>query len=331
MRKLKAIILSFGLLSLVSVKGQDWHLSMYDAAPVYLNPAMTGVVEGEWRVHGQYRNQWNTVNFKAFNTALISFDAPVKNWGFGGQIVNYRAGIGNYNVLQGVASVGYTVPLNKNKTHLLSFGVQGGISQKSVEHQLHTFNNQYNAAAGGVFDTGLNNGESFNSQSFIIPELNAGILYYFAKQQSKINPFFGVSAFNLLTPTESWYDMDNKLPMRYYAHAGTRINILETFYLLPKVLVMYQEPFMEMTFACDAGFFLKGSEVYLLAGLTYRNMDAFIISLGAKKSNYIAKVSYDTNLSELRNASSYIGGFELSFTYMHQKKDKKTVKICPRL
>ena len=25
------------------------------------------------------------------------------------------------------------------------------------------------------------------------------------------------------------------------------------------------------------------------------------------------------------------GGFEISFTYMHQNKDKKTVKICPRL
>ncbi|MCB9223562.1 MAG: PorP/SprF family type IX secretion system membrane protein [Crocinitomicaceae bacterium] len=331
MQLIRKFILILCLSSSLIGRSQDWHLSMYDAAPVYLNPAMTGVVEGEWRVHAHYRNQWNSVNFKAYNTALISFDMPFKRWGFGGQIINYRAGIGNYNHLQGLASAAYTIPLNRKQTHLLSFGVQGGVSQKSVEYQLHTFNYQYNAAAGGIFDNGLPNGESFTSQSFIIPELNAGILYYYAKQQSKLNPFFGVSAFNLLTPTESWYDAQNKLPMRFYAHAGMRINILETFYLIPKVLYMYQEPFTEMTFACDAGLFLKGSEVYLLAGLTYRSLDAFIVSLGAKKSNYIAKVSYDTNLSKLSDASSYRGGFELSFTYMHQKKDKKTVKICPRL
>jgi type IX secretion system PorP/SprF family membrane protein len=331
MQKIRLFILSLLIVAAGNSKAQDWHLSMYDAAPVFLNPAMTGVVEGEWRVHAQYRNQWNSVNFKAFNTALLSFDMPYKRWGFGGQVVNHRAGIGNYNHLQGLASAAYTIPLNEKQTHLLSFGIQGGVSQKSVEHQLHTFNNQYNAAAGGIFDNGIANGESFNSQAFVIPELNAGVLYYYAKQQSFVNPFLGISSFNLLTPEESWYDAANKLPMRFYVHTGTRINIMETFYLIPKVLFMYQNPFTEVTIACDAGYFLKGSEVYLLGGLTFRNRDALILSVGAKKSNYIARVSYDTNLSQLKEASSYRGGFELSFTYMHQKKDKKTVKICPRL
>jgi type IX secretion system PorP/SprF family membrane protein len=330
-RRIRIIILSIGLLSLFNAKAQDWHLSMYDAAPVFLNPALTGVVEGEWRVHAQYRNQWNSVNFKAYNTALLSFDMPYKRWGFGGQILNARGGIGNYNHLQGVASAAYTVPLNRKQTHLLSFGVQGGVSQKSVEHQLHTFDNQYTTTNGGGFDNGIANGESFNGQSFIIPELNAGILYYYARQQSRLNPFIGVSAFNLLTPEESWYDVSNKLPMRYYAHVGTRINITETIYLIPKALYMMQEPFTELTYSVDAGFFLKSSELYILGGLTFRNRDAFIASIGAKKANYIAKVSYDVNLSQLASASSYRGGFELSFTYMHQKKDKKTVKICPRL
>ena len=232
----KILSISFALLALNFAKAQDWHLSMYDAAPMYLNPAMTGVVDGEWRVHAHYRNQWSSVNFKPYNTALVSFDMPVGKWGFGGQIINYRAGIGNYNALQGLASAAYTVPITRNKAHVLSIGIQGGATQKRVEYQLHTFNNQYTTTNGGGFDNGLPNGESFNGQAFVIPDLNAGILYYYAKQQSRINPFIGASVFNLLTPKESWYGATNKLPMRFYVHAGTRVNITETIYLIPKVL-----------------------------------------------------------------------------------------------
>lgn len=329
MKKILFVILLF--IGGFNAKAQDWHLSMYDAAPLYLNPAMTGVVDGEWRIHAQYRNQWSSVNFKPFTTGLLSFDMPVGKWGFGGQIVNYRAGIGNYNVLQGLGSAAFTVPVTKNRAHVISFGLQGGVSQKRVEYQLHTFDNQYTTLNGGGFDNGIASGESFSNQAFFIPELNAGFMYYYAKQQSRINPFFGVSAFNLLTPEESWYGVQNKLPMRYYAHAGCRVNLTETIYVLPKVLWMQQQTFNEITFAGDAGFFLKGSEVWILGGLIWRNKDAFIASIGAKKSNFIAKFSYDTNLSQLTAASNGRGGIELSFTYMHQKKDKKTVKICPQL
>ena len=98
-----------------TVKAQDFHLSMYDAAPMFLNPALTGVVDANFRVHAQYRNQWRSVAFKPYNTALISLDAPKGKWGFGGQIMNMRAGVGNYNVLQGLASVSYAVPLDKKK------------------------------------------------------------------------------------------------------------------------------------------------------------------------------------------------------------------------
>lgn len=330
--KLRVFNISLLLILLNSqVKAQDFHMSMYDAAPLFLNPAMTGVVEGNWRVHGQYRTQWKAVNFKPYQTALISFDAPVKRWGFGGQIINYRAGIGNYNVTQGLFSVGYTLPLDQRQAHQISFGVQGGLSQKSVEYQLLTFNNQYSTTDGGSFDNSLNSGEGFGGQSFFNPDVNAGILYYYAKQQSRINPFIGASVFNLLTPKESWYGTTNELPMRFYVHAGSRVNLTETLYIIPKALFMQQKLFSELTLAADIGYFLKKSELYLLGGLIFRARDAFALSIGARKANYIAKIAYDVNLSTLSGASTGRGGFEISFTYMHQNKDKKTVKICPRL
>lgn len=310
---------------------QDFHLSMYDAAPLFLNPAMTGIVDADWRVHGQYRTQWKAVNFKPYTTGLISFDKPYKNWGFGGQIANFRAGLGNYNVLQGLASVSYSVSLDKQKSHQLSFGLQGGISQKTVEYQLLTYDNQYVTTNGGGFDNTLSSGENFGSQSIFVPNLNAGILYYYAKEQTRINPFIGVSVFNLLTPDESYFGATNKLPMRFYTHLGTRINITEQLYVIPKVLLMQQQTFSELTFAGDVGYYLKGNDIYLLGGLVYRNKDAFSISLGAKMENITAKFAYDINSSSLYSASSGRGGFELSITYVFRKSDKQYVKICPRL
>ena len=245
--------------------------------------------------------------------------------------VNFRAGDGNFNVLQGSVSAAYTTAIDRNKSHNISFGIQGGLNQKSVEYQLLSWNNQYTSIGGGSFEETVNSEEAFQGQSLTTPVVNAGLLYFFAKQQSRLNPFIGVSAFNLTEPQETFFDKDNRLPMRFYGHVGTRVNITEQFYLIPKALFMQQEEFQELTFAVDAGYYLKGSDMYLIGGVVYRNEDALILSIGAKMDKFIAKVAYDVNVSTLSNVSSGRGGFEVSFTYMKQKRKPKTEKICPRL
>ncbi len=304
---------------------------MYDAGPLFLNPALTGVVDAQWRLHAQYRSQWRSVAYKPFQTALVSYDAPYKRWGFGGQIINMRAGIGNYNVFQAMFSAAYLASFDKNKYHNLSMGIQGGITQKSLEYKIFTFNDQYTTANGGGFNQSLSSNENFQQQSQMIEQVNAGLMYYYSRQQSRLNPFIGFSAFNITQPKETFFDMSNRLPMRYYAHAGLRINITEQFYVLPKMLVMMQNNAQEQTFAVDAGYFLSGSDLWLLGGGVYRSKDAAVLSVGARKSNYIAKLSYDVNVSTLAVASGGRGAFEISFTYMGLKKKAKEIKNCPRI
>lgn len=329
MKKYFLIILLFSFTQ--KAKSQDAHLSMYDAAPMFLNSGLTGVFSGDWRLHAQYRTQWKSVNFKPYTSALLSFDMPLGKWGIGVQVNNFRAGYGNFNVLQGLVSAAYNMPLDRRRIHNISFGIQAGAMQKSLEYQLLSFNNQYTINNGGEFDNSISSVETFGAQKMIVPVVNASVLYYFSKQQSKLNPFIGLSAFNLLNPKESFFNQDNRLPIRYYLHVGSRVNITELFYLLPKVLIMQQRKFSEQTYSVEAGYFLKGSETYLLAGLIYRNKDAMIATFGVKKENMIVKLAYDINLSSLSTVSSGKGGFELSFTYMHQKNKPKVEKICPRL
>ncbi len=329
----KKLLISYSILLLLtsSLKAQDFHLSMYDAGPLFLNPALTGIVDANFRVHAQYRNQWKSVAFKPYNTALLSLDAPKGKWGFGGQIINMRAGVGNYNVLQGMLSLSYAVPLDKNKYNNISFGIQAGATQKKIEAGLYTYDNQYNNTNGGYFDQSMSSGESFNRQSFVTEQVNAGFLYYNAKQQSRLNPFLGYSAFNLTSPKETYFATSNKLPIRHYIHGGLRINVTELFYVLPKVLVMMQKNASEQLYSIDIGYFLKEQEFYLLAGGNYRNKDAAVVYVGARKNNYIAKISYDANTSSLKDVSKYRGAFEISFTYMAKKSKAKVIRHCPRL
>ena len=329
-RSVKIFLAGCGIIA-GTANAQDFHLSMYDAGPLFLNPAMTGMVDAPWRVHAQYRNQWKTVAFKPFNTAVLSVDAPVGKWGFGGQLTEMRAGVGGYNVFQAVGSAAYNVALDRNRFNQLALGLQAGLTQKSIEYNIYTFDSQYTPTNGGYFDQGLANNENLGNQRFIIPQLNAGLLYYYAKQQCRLNPFFGYSVFNLMEPKETFFGFNNKLPMRHYAHTGARINVSELFYILPKALVMMQTNAIEQTYALDFGYYLKNDQVYLLGGITYRNRDAGIVYAGARWDKYIAKIGYDINTSSLKAASRSRGAIEVSFTYIAKKKKADVIRNCPRL
>ena len=87
----------------------DPHFSQYYANPLWLNPALTGVTDGEYRVNVNAKQQWSSLN-NGYLTAGASFDmAPAKNLAFGGFIINQRAGDVGYNQLNAMASGAYRI------------------------------------------------------------------------------------------------------------------------------------------------------------------------------------------------------------------------------
>jgi type IX secretion system PorP/SprF family membrane protein len=131
------------------IVAQDFQLSQYDAPPMFLNPAMTGMFDGHYRVHAHYRTQWAAVSSKPFTTAGVSFDMPVKKFGIGAQVMNFRAGAGRYNVTSALLSFGYDLVFDKDNNHHLALGMQVGVLQKSINVSSLTFGNQYNGFNGG--------------------------------------------------------------------------------------------------------------------------------------------------------------------------------------
>lgn len=324
----------FALLLLVVAKvgsAQDFHLSQYDAPPMFLNPAMTGMFDGKFRIHGHYRTQWMAVATKPYTTGGISFDMPIKKFGAGIQVFNYHAGAGGYNALSVLVSLGYDVVLDHSKNHHIALGVQGGIVNKGVDKSKLSFGNQYTTANDGGFDTGVDSKETFATENFTIHDINAGFLYYFAKENSRLNPFVGLSAFHLTQPKESFFADANKLPIRYYVHGGVKCNINAKIQLLPKFIYMKQINDQEMTATLLLHYFLKDSDTYLIFGPTYRSKDAAIIEGGIKKGNYTCRLSYDINTSKLKEVSDHRGGFEISLTYVARRAKPNPLANCPRL
>jgi len=329
----KFLLLLTGVTAAQFSTGQDFHLSQYDAAALNTSPALTGMFEGKHRFHMHYRTQWSAVATKPFTTALISYDTRLNNrWSLGIQALNYRAGAGAYNAAQILPSASYSIPLSKSKFHRLTLGVSAGGFHKTFDQNALTWGSQYEASAqGGGFNTGLSTGENFQNSSVLRPDFNAGALYFFAAPGARVNPFIGASAFHLSTPEESFLGSGNRLPMRYLIHAGARIGINERLSIVPKVFVQMQEQAQEITVSALAHYYLKGPDVFLIGGFTFRNADAAILDLGAKWGQWQARISYDFNISTLQVASNGRGATELSLTYILFEDITNPIPTCPRL
>ena len=98
-----AVLGSILLLAATQTWAQDPLLAQYFNAPVRLNPAMTGVFNGSYRVGVNYRDQWSSVvgGDNAFRTYAVGADMNtfvMKNdfAGLGIYALRDQAGSGKY-------------------------------------------------------------------------------------------------------------------------------------------------------------------------------------------------------------------------------------------
>src|SRR5215475_13867687 len=129
--------------------GQDPNFSQFFASPLTLNPALTGKFDGVYRVAGNYRNQWPTIN-NAFRTYTASFDVGIlKNRipefdQFGIGFLGFADDAGN-GVLKNNAfavSMAYHKALDEDGFHQLGVGFQGGYVGKRLDVTKVTFEDQ---------------------------------------------------------------------------------------------------------------------------------------------------------------------------------------------
>jgi len=116
-----------------TVAQTDPHFTQQYTFPMYVNPALAGSSDGDYRVSGIFRNQWSSIS-NPYRTIGLSFDARTnKNVALGVNALNQSAGDGGFNYFTTSFSFAYTgVKFGNNLSQHIVMAIQGGLINRRV-------------------------------------------------------------------------------------------------------------------------------------------------------------------------------------------------------
>mgnify|MGYP000851792909 FL=1 len=319
------------------VNSQDLHFSQYFNAPLLVNPANTGFnPDYDFRLGGNYRNQWASVSNFPYKTMSVWGDAQLFNnkfensWiGVGGAFLKDEAGSGNLTSTRAYASIAYHQLLGLKS--LLSGGFNLGFTQKRVDINKLYFNSQWN---GKFFFFIFPSGEPFASNTVNYFSLQAGINYsYFASDNVYLNT--GISISNINRPSESFFatkTANNQVDSRYTFFANASIKLQDLWILNPNIYYSTIGSTNEVVLGLMAQRDLsaeRNGSIQLLAGAYYRNNDALIPMIGFDVMNLKITFNYDATTSVLKNYNQTRGAYEVSIVKSGLYKSRDKNIKCP--
>lgn len=339
MRKLNLIIL-YSLL-LTAAKAQDPNFSQFFVSPLTLNPALTGKFNGDFRIAGNYRDQWPSIS-KAFITSTVSFDLPIlrasiselDTWGVGVLAMTDKTanGILSTNLIS--ITTAYHKGLDEDGLHQLGVGFQATYNTKRLDGTKLNFEDELDQFGGWTIPSG----EPINDRMLNLDyfDVSAGVLYN-GSTDGYNNFYLGASAYHLNKPRESFTgDIFYTLSQRYTVHAGGAIPIgdaTRTVYL--SSLYSHQAGANNIVLGGAMGFALNDepdnpSNFFAGVWTRFNNVnDAIIPYLGLEFNGFRLGASYDVNISSLKTASQSRGGLEISLIFIKRPPGSRGIP-CPR-
>jgi len=329
------ILIGFIICIVSRNSGQDVHFSMYDFAPLSLNPAETGYFQGDWRGVVNFREQWKSLG-DPFQSLAASYDQNLYflpgNFSAGFLFVNDRSGNVGLNHNRFLLSLGYN---KEGSIWDYSGGLQLGLIVKSFGLDGTTFPEQYNNSIG-AFDSSLPLSEQNlgNQTSYFDVNVGGLVVRKFASARIKL----GVSAHHLNSPDVSFFDNKNNLAPRTNVYTQIDKDLANSLFIRPMVLISLHNKAQQMLLGGDVGIYTPNSEFVdeLWIGVDVRdgfdrNGDAFIASMGFVVSDFRVGLGYDVNYSSLQDQTNNRGAIELSLVYTSPSTAIKKITIpCDR-
>jgi type IX secretion system PorP/SprF family membrane protein len=341
----KRLVILFFILQSFGLWAQDQHFTQYYAAPMFLNPAMTGNFDGRYRFSAIYRTQWASITDQPFRTSAAMFDLrmPLQEkaarqsfLGVGFDFYSDKLGSSAFSTSSlGIAGA-YHKSLDIHNQNFITAAARLGFAQRSVNFEGLTFNDQFNGTNG--YTLGTNEALPRNNVNYA--DLGAGDFWSTALDKS-VQFHAGVAGYHLNRPIVVLYNSDSinnrRLPIRTSVVVGAKIPLSERIDLLPRAVVFWQGAHLEMNIGANARIGLNDYNDYSLflggwvrpvkdvkSGL---GVDAAVIMTGFEFANYRLGLSYDATLSGLMRASRTYGAFEISFQFIGNYGEDKL--SCP--
>jgi type IX secretion system PorP/SprF family membrane protein len=319
------------LLSAMGSYAQDAHFTQYFSSPLTLNPALTGLVNCDLRVAGNYRNQWSSVS-TPYTTATLSYDMNLLKGkftngdriGLGVMALYDKSGQGALTNVTFALSGAYHKAFGgtfdgESKNHTLSVGIQGGIVQKTIDQTKLILGDQFDPSSGF---TNIPSKDLIGNNDVNYADFSAGLTYT-GRITERATAYAGFSTYHLTTPTESFLNSDStKIHRRYTAFLGGSFQLNENIWLYASSLYQNQAKASEFVLGSAVGFVLNpgfdqefSRPTILYTGAWYRFNDAICpyVALDFKKATI--GFSYDVNISNFAPATNSNGAYEISLIY----------------
>ena len=317
-----------------SLQGQDLHYSQFYNSPLNLNPANTGIFNGDERFMASYKDQWRSIpvpwtTFSGQYDRKFYLGKSDDSFVSGGVLFNYdKQGLSRLNLTNINFLGSYTKILNKR--NLITAGIGLGYATRGLSLTTLSWDRQWD---GDAFDPSLPSGENEDMDRISFFENSFGLNYRY-QITSRTNFDFGIGFYHLIEPKVAFFTAsDVKLPRRTNLNFRGTYQINNDFDIQGHALAQFQGDYREFLFGVLGKMYIqkqRGKEVNLHLGLGYRTSGTIIPTIALEFSRYYASFSYDVEsiLHDDRNVNT--GGPELHFRYIiTHVKPLKQFKICP--
>ena len=312
------------------VKGQDAQFTQFYAAPLYLNPAFTGLTD-EHRFVANYRNQWPGIS-KTYQTYMASYDYNLLkiNSGIGITLMQDKAGTAGLTHSQ--FGINYAYNFKVTKFAEVRMGANINYNMKRIDFGKLKFNDQITTGSGISIEA-----ENYKQLNFI--DFAAGALL------NSTEYWLGFCAKHLTQPNSSLTGGNAPLPLSISMHGGYRFIIDKKTnelnrYISPTFNYRHEQKYDQLDIGIyyyhlpiNIGLWYRGLPFKKYAA-TYTNREALAVLIGFDITKYNLRVgySYDITISKLGISNTW-GAHELTLVYeisKEKKRSKSTLITFPK-
>ena len=313
-----------------TTKAQDARFTQtFYSNPLKLNPAIMGM-NPDLKAMLNYRTQWVGVG-KGYTSASFTCLYPLFMGGgkekleIGLNVMNDKEGA--FSALDAALAIGYNLKLSNSG--YLSFSLQGGYVQKSLDVDNLTFDDQY---VLGSYSSSNPSSQMIASESTNFMDLGFGMMWYYSPddEDAKLNAYTGVSGYHMNEPDETLLNSDGTLPRRFALQAGVKIRGENKIDFTPNVVTNWQKGSQEFAGGLIMDYRISDAGKMML-GVWYRTKDAYPIMIGFEHRYFMLNYSYDVTSSALSNAISGLTTHEITLAFRMNMAEKKNVTMAPSM
>ncbi len=212
----------------------------------------------------------------------------------------------------------------------------GGYVQRRIDRSKITTNNEFD---GSGYNPSLGDGETLTKFSYHYWDGSVGLSFNSSIAGSATDYYFiGLAYHHFNRPKNSFYQNPPvELNPKFVFSGGVRLSVNEVSYITLQSDYSkqgnYNETIGGITYSRKIGDDYSNPLYTIHFGGYLRWKDAFVPVLKLDYVPFSVAFSYDVNISELKAASQYRGGFEISFTYagfLDRNNSTKNAVLCPK-